>query len=161
MDSDVVALVSVVVSPIAALIGVWMTSRLSEKARARDREDKAREEALRGLGEFIAVLVDGEPRLVAHGDLREYDSPGDAISGLYARWAAVRQPLMLLNVTHPSREVRRLAFQAQAQMEMVLRQTDDCLQGKSDLSPARFSYDELQGVVRELAKKLSPFLGDQ
>jgi hypothetical protein len=159
--STLIALTSVVISPASALSGIWLASRLTRQARLDDQGDRARQEALASLGPFAALVVDANPELVLKGELREYDSPAQAISGLYRRWLAVREPLILLWVSHPSPTVRALAFNVQAELEMVLRiaekATRDENAGTASLHAAsRSAYDELGTKVATLGRLLSP-----
>lgn len=105
----------------------------------------------------MAVYVDAEPTLIYTGSLREYTSPQDAIAGLYKRWLIVREPMLLLSVSHPSAEVQTLAFHGQAQLEMVLRLTDDAIKSKGSLDQARRIYDECGEKLTRLGKLLSAF----
>ncbi|MBV8863062.1 MAG: hypothetical protein JO082_15240 [Mycobacterium sp.] len=130
--SQVVALASVIVSPAGALAGVWLTSSLTARQRRRDQQDKYRDNALHGLARFMSLAIDANPSMVLSGDLREYTSPEDAIAGLYERWKVAREPLVLLAYSHPSDEVRRLAFDVQAGLELVLRRTDDLIKSNPD-----------------------------
>jgi hypothetical protein len=88
----------------------------------------------------MAVAVDAEPTLVVTGSLREYASPKDAIAGLYKRWDLAREPMVLLRVTYPLEEVRNLAFEVQAELEMVLRETDDVVKSQGSLDNALALY---------------------
>jgi hypothetical protein len=131
VQSETVSIVSVIVSPIAALMGAWLNSHLAQRQRRRDQQDTYRENALQGLASFMSLVLDANPSLILNGDLREYPTPIDAINGLYERWKSAREPLVLLTFSHPSERVRRLAFTLQAELEMVLRNTDDVLKSKS------------------------------
>ncbi|WP_156771967.1 hypothetical protein [Mycobacterium sp. 1245805.9] len=147
-DGGIVSIVSVIVSPVAALLGAWVNSVATQRQHRLDQQDKYRDDALQGLARFMSLLLDANPSLVAAGDLREYGSPKDAITGLYERWKAAREPLVLLAFSHPSVEVRKLAFDLQAHLELVLRHTDDWLncqrspeEGLSFKSRAQELYD--------------------
>jgi hypothetical protein len=131
VQSETVSIVSVIVSPIAALVGAWLNSHLAQRQRRRDQQDTYRENALQGLASFMSLVLDANPSLILNGDLREYPTPIDAINGLYERWKSAREPLVLLTFSHPSDQVRKLAFTLQAELEMVLRNTDDALKSKS------------------------------
>jgi hypothetical protein len=156
-SSDVIALVSVVVSPASALIAVWLTQRATAEQKAAERAATGRAEALNGLARFASVAIDADPRLVANGDLREYASPDAAISGLYARWVAAREALVLLRFSHPSQEVQDLAQDAQAELEIALRKTEDAIKNHGDLSAARKAW---QGCLDKLGR-LGPLLSGQ
>jgi hypothetical protein len=153
--SDVVAVVALVVSPAAALAGVWLTARLTEKSRRAAQADAGRTEALAALARFMSVVVDAEPTLVYTGDLREYPSPTEAVKGLYVRWAAAREPMLLLSLTHPKEQIRQLCFQVQAEAQIVLRQVDDAIQASGDLDPARRHYEKLTSDLSRLGQLLS------
>ncbi|MER5305768.1 hypothetical protein ABT039_40745 [Streptomyces lasiicapitis] len=152
--SEVIALVAVVLSPVSALAGVWLSARLSERGRHEAQQEHVRQEAMTGLGTFAALAVDANPTLVATGQLKEYGSPRDAVKGLYERWLTAREPLMLLWVSHPSAEVRDLAFSTQAQLEMVLRRTEETLERPAELP--RASYDRALADMTALGQLISP-----
>lgn len=73
--------------------------------------------------------LDAEPTLVATGSIRDYNSPEAAVAGPYARRVQVREPLVLLACAHPSEEVRRLALNAQARLELDTPANRGCDQG--------------------------------
>jgi hypothetical protein len=108
--SDVVALVGIVVAPLAVLAGAWLNSYLARKERVETQAEALRREAAKALGPMLGILVDADPSLVANADLREYATPQDAIEGLYKRWARAREALLVLHFSHPSPKVRQLAF---------------------------------------------------
>lgn len=109
------------------MLGAWLNSQLAGRQHGREQEDKYRDDALKGLAGFMSLVLDAQPDLILAGDLREYASPKDAIAGLYERWKQAREPMVLLAFSHPSGEVRNLAFKLQAELELVLRHTDDHL----------------------------------
>jgi hypothetical protein len=164
-SSDVVALVSLVVSPTAALAAVWLTSRLAAERTQRDQEDKARGDALTALGHFYALLMDAQPSLIINGDLREYESREEAVAGLYDRWRTSREPLMVLAVAHTSKEARELAFKVQAYLEHALRESDDVIKCKNDNEQRRSfrraedAWAESARDLDKLGQLLSPFKG--
>ncbi|MET8681724.1 hypothetical protein ABZW18_30110 [Streptomyces sp. NPDC004647] len=131
-----------------------MSARLSERGRLSAQREHARKEALTGLGTFAALVVDANPALIATGELREYGSPSEAVTGLYERWLTAREPLMLLWVSHPSPEVRDLAFSVQAQLELVLRRTAKALERQAELPGA--SYNKVLVDMTALGQSLSP-----
>ena len=153
--AQILALTAVVVSPAAALVGVWLSSSLSARQRQREREDAARSEALASLAHFMALLVDAAPVLVVAGDLREYATPEEAIAGLYQRWGTAREGMVLLSVSHPSSEVRKLAFDLQARTEMSLRLTDGAIKSGSD--PDSSAHHESLAMAGRLGELLSPY----
>jgi len=122
--AQLVAIVSVIVSPVTALVAVWLTANLSWRQRQRDQAAHERSAALESIGQYTALLMDATPKLVLNNDLREYETPEAAIIGLYARWDQVRRPFMTLSASHPSKEVRHLALELIVQLEQVLRRTD-------------------------------------
>jgi hypothetical protein len=159
--STLIALISAVISPASALSGIWLASRLTRQTRRDDQEDRARQEALASLGPFAALVVDANPALVLSGALREYDSPAEAISGLYRRWLSVREPLILLWVSHPSPLVRTLAFDVQAELEIVLRTAENATRDENTAAASsrvalRSAYDGLATKVATLGRLLSP-----
>lgn len=155
--AEVTALVSLALSPIAALSGVWLTSHLAAQRVARDRNEQARGEAMAALGRFTAVAVDANPALIRANDLREFSTPDEAVAGLYERWGHVREPLMVLSISHPEADVRRLAFDVQAELELCLRQTSDAMSSDEHTTAAEASYRAMLGHLQELAQLLSPF----
>jgi hypothetical protein len=156
-SSTLIALIAAVISPAAALSGVWLTARLTRQARLDEQQDRARREALAGLSPFAALAVDANPDLVLNGELREYPSPAEAASGLYQRWLAVREPLILLWMSHPSAQVRELAFSVQAELEMVLRVTEKVIKHNSSGGDAlRDSYNKVLHDMATLGRSLSP-----
>jgi hypothetical protein len=153
VQSETVSIVSVIVSPVAALMGSWVNSRLAQRQRRRDQQDTYRDNALQGLASFMSLVLDANPSLVLRGDLREYPTASAAIKGLYARWKKAREPLVLLAFSHPSDQVRTLAFQLQAGLEMVLRSTDDVLRSESPPSDSlQEDYDECVNEGAELGR---------
>jgi hypothetical protein len=131
MDANLISLVSVVASPVAALAGVLATANVTGRQHQRERRDKYREDAQRGLSEFISVALDARPAFVIGGELREYSSPALAVAELYVRWKVARGPLLFMGVTHPSTEVRDLAQEVQSDFEFLLRSTDDLIKQRS------------------------------
>jgi hypothetical protein len=154
-QGNLIAFLAVIISPAAALAGVWLSARLSRQARIEEQQDRARQDALAGLSPFAALVVDANPDLVLHGQLREYSSPQEAVSGLYQRWLAAREPLILLWVSHPSDRVRELAFSVQAELEMLLR----LMEHGNHTGLSRDKYAELGSKVLELGQSLSPLVG--
>jgi hypothetical protein len=148
--ANLIALVSVITSPLAALAGVWLAARLSSKSRDEERQDRARKDAFAGLSPFAALVVDANPDLLLRNKLREYSSPEEAVSGLYRRWLVAREPLVLLWVSHPSERVRDLAFSVQAELELLLRQ----MEKHSDMNSLRERYDETARKLTELGQSL-------
>jgi hypothetical protein len=158
MDAtQIITVVSLIVSPASALAAVWLTSNLATGQRRREQEDRARADALSALGHLAAVYADAMPSLVYNGDLREYTSPEDAIKGLYARWNKAREPMMVLNVSHPSAEVRDLAFGVQGELEVVLRLTDDAIKSQGSLDRAEHMYHQCGQKFMRLGGLLSSF----
>jgi hypothetical protein len=157
-SSTLIALIAAVISPASALLGVWLAARLTRQARLDDQQDRARQEALAGLSPFAALAVDSNPDLVMGGQLREYTSPAEAVSGLYQRWLAIREPLILLWVSHPSAQVRQLAFDVQAELELLLRMTE--LEIRHDTrypsSALQSSYRKILVDMEALGRSLSP-----
>jgi len=139
-SSDLIALVSVVVSPTSVLVAVWLTSLFAARQKSADAAEATRAEALAGFAHFAALGLDAEPTLVASGSIREYSSPEGAVAGLCARWVAAREPLVQLGFAHPSKQVRGLALSVQALLELTLRQTEDAIKTNGDLSTARITY---------------------
>ena len=130
--ANYIALVAVFVSPLAALGGAWLNSYLSRRAKADEQAEIFRKENAQAIAPMFGVLVDALPSLIIGSQLREYDSPRAAIEGLYGRWAVAREPLLVMHYAHPSENVRRLAFDFQAKVEMSLRQTDNWIQRNTD-----------------------------
>jgi hypothetical protein len=152
---NLIALIAVVVSPASALAGVWLSARLSRRARLDEQQDHARQEALAGLGAFAALAVDANPQLVLAGQLREYASPAEAASGLHTRWLTAREPLMIVWMSHPSPQVRELAFTVQANLEMVLRITEKAAaRDAASMSPLTSAYDQLLKDMEALGRLL-------
>jgi len=79
---DWIALVAVIVAPLAALAGALVNSRLSERARKADVAERGQQDALVALGHMRCLLLDGEPTLVVTGNLREFKDPREAIEDL-------------------------------------------------------------------------------
>jgi hypothetical protein len=154
-QANLIALIAVIISPAAALAGVWLSARLTRQARIEEQQDRARQDALAGLSPFAALVVDANPDLVLHGQLREYSSPQEAVPGLYQRWLAAREPLILLWVSHPSDRVRELAFSVQAELEMLLR----LMEHGDHTGLLQDKYAELGSKVLELGQSLSPLAG--
>jgi hypothetical protein len=154
-QANLIALVAVIISPAAALAGVWLTARLSRQARSEEQQDRARQDALAGLSSFAALVVDANPDLVLRNQLREYSSPQEAVSGLYQRWLAAREPLILLWVSHPSERVRELAFSVQAELEMLLR----VMERGDGTGLLQDKYAKLGLMLLELGQSLSPLDG--
>jgi hypothetical protein len=162
VQSETVSIVSVIVSPIAALMGAWLNSHLAQRQRRRDQQDTYRDNALQGLARFMSLALDANPSLILKGDLREYPTPIDAINGLYERWKSAREPLVLLTFSHPSRQVRSLAFNLQAKLEMVLRNTDDVLKSKSASSDSlQEAYDKCVKDGVELGRLVETSAGSR
>jgi hypothetical protein len=159
--SEVIALVSLIVSPTAALVAVWLTSRLTAQQRQREREDAARGEALAALGRFMTVVVDAAPSSVVHGQTRANMSPQDFLERLFYRWEEVREPLVLMSVAHPSPEVQKLAFYAQTQLEIVLERIDEALKPGGSIREASDAYEHLAEIVHDLGQHLAPNEGGQ
>ena len=63
--------------------------------------------------------------------------------------------MVLLSISHPSAEVRRLAFAVQADLEMVLRVTDDAIQTEGELPG--YEYRECLRELERLGELLSSF----
>lgn len=157
-SSTLIALIAAVISPASALLGVWLAARLTRQARLDEQQDRARQEALAGLSPFAALTVDCNPELVMGGRLREYSSPAEAVSGLYQRWLAVREPLILLWVSHPSAQVRQLAFDVQAELELLLRVTEKAIR-RDTAAPSsvlQSSYQKILDDMKALGRSLSP-----
>ncbi|MGZ4325854.1 MAG: hypothetical protein ACXVH3_26840 [Solirubrobacteraceae bacterium] len=104
-----------------------------------------------------ALLLDAEPSLVVTNELREYSTPEAAVKGLIERWLSLREPLVLLWITHPVAEVRQAALMFQAEVELCLRHTADAAKSDGDITRARESYAKAAERARELGKLLSPF----
>jgi hypothetical protein len=77
-QANLIALIAVIVSPAAALAGVWLTARLSRQARIEEQQGRAWQDALADISPFAALVVDAQPDLVLFNQLREYSSPRKA-----------------------------------------------------------------------------------
>lgn len=159
-----IALVSVVVAPLSALAGAWVNATLAKRGKAEEADAVARRDALIGLGRMKALLIDSQPSLVLANDLREYETPTEAIEGLFRRWLEAREDLILLSVTHPSTEVRGLAFKVQAEVEFVLRTLDRIVKsGKTadDHEAAQQAFLRASESTVRLGERLSPYTAPQ
>jgi hypothetical protein len=103
-----------------------------------------------------AVLADSDPNLILNNELREYRDPMAAVDGLYQRWLAAREPLILLSSTHPSPEVRESAFELQASVEASLRMTAKAIDGGSTDSLTEW-WRSAGATALRLGQLLSPF----
>ena len=155
--SEWIALVAVFVSPAAALAGAYVNSHLASRNRRAESADAARSEALQGVARMHSLLLDAVPSLVLTNDLREYASPDAAVRGLYGRWLELREPLVLLSLTHPSPEVREAAFAFQAEVEMSLRTTSDAASNEAERDHAEEMYRRAGETALRLGQLLSPF----
>lgn len=160
-NSELIALVSVIVSPVSVLVAVWLTSRLAARQKAEEAARAMRAAALEGFSRFASLVLDSHPELVVTGSIREYSSPEAAVAGLYTRWLSVREPLVLLGFAHPSESVRRLALRVQALLELSLRQTEDAVRADGDVSGARRTYDKCDEASFRLGQLLAGNSGDQ
>lgn len=152
--ANYIALVSVIVSPLAALGGAWLNSYLARRAKVEEHAETLRKETAQAVAPMFGILVDAQPSLVALGQLREHDSPKVAVEGLYRRWTVAREPLLVIHYGHPSEHVRRLAFSFQANVELSLRETAEIVgRIEAGLDPR----DALEALE---AKKTSPFSRD-
>jgi hypothetical protein len=141
---------------LAALTGVWLTARLTARGRQAEAEREERKDALGAVAGLMSIVVDADPTLILAGDLREYDTPAEAIEGLYGRWRAAREPLVLLSLSYPSEEGRHLAFNAQAKLEIALRLTDDARKSPgADITHARAALSECAESLQRLARTIS------
>lgn len=159
--STAIALLSVIVSPLAALTAVWLTARLAANVRRSEAAAQERREALDAIAGLMSIVIDADPNLVVSGDLREYNSPEQAVEGLYERWRKAREPLVLLSLAYPTEQGRHLAFDAQAKLEMALRLTDDAVRAGdgADLSRARAALGECGADLQRLAQMVSALGG--
>jgi hypothetical protein len=122
---DWIALTAVVIGPIAALAGAWVNHTLSQRSRLAEESARSRTAALESVGRMRTLLLDAEPSLVLSGELREFETPEQAVAALYRRWLSAREPLVLLSVTHPVERVQELALTLQAEAEILLRGLHD------------------------------------
>ena len=152
---DWIALVAVVIGPISVLAGAWTNAHLARRSKLQDADAAARREALDALGRMKALLADAVPDLVLGDGLLEYEGPEQAVQGLYQRWLTAREPLVLLSVTHPSEDVRHLAFRLQAEVEMALRAMHKTLGG--DRADATEWWNKATDSAAALGKLLTPF----
>jgi hypothetical protein len=104
-----------------------------------------------------SLLLDAAPSLVLNNELREYSNADAAIKGLYERWLGLREPLVLLSVTHPSHEVRDAAFVFQAEVEMSLRRTADAAKPGAPRRLADDAYHRAGIAATRLGQLLSPY----
>ena len=153
--SEWIALVAVVVGPAAALAGVWVQTRLAERTQDRVREATAQADALTAVARMQALILDAQPTLILNNELGEYSSPEDAIAGLYERWLTLREPLVLLAITHPQRDVRMAALDLQASVEMLLRDARLSVHGND--ARRVVEYDDVLDAGVRLGQLLSPF----
>ena len=154
---DFIALVSVLASPLAALGGAWLNSYLARKEKSVEKAETARKDAAAALGPMLGIIADAEPSLIANAELREYDTPQDAIDGLYARWLRAREPLLVMHYSHRSEKVRKLAFDAQAMTEMSLRKTAQSIEAGGTgqtVAWAKDAYRQAGEVAGELAQEV-------
>jgi hypothetical protein len=161
MDAAVViALVTVVVSPASALVAVWLTSRLGAEKDRRAQQNTFRTEALSAVSSFMGLVVDSAPGMVTRGDLREYASPQEAVSGLYERWKVAREPMVLLSLSHPSDAVRTLAFRVQEYEELVLRNIDSAVKAGRTMNDPDRQHQEVIADIAALGRYFLPFDGE-
>jgi hypothetical protein len=162
--ADYIALVSVLVAPLAALGGAWLNSYLSRRAKAEEHSETLRKENAQAIAPMFGILVDAEPSLIAGSQLREYDSPRAGVEGLHGRWTVAREPLLVMHYAHQSESVRRLAFAFQATVEWSLRKTSEWIEseggkpvhfpGKSPREAAEAAHDEAQKMATDLARAI-------
>jgi hypothetical protein len=161
--NSIIALVGVIVAPAAALAGAWVNSYLARKEKAVAQAEASRRDVARAAGPMFGILVDAIPDLIRSNELREYDTPEEAVAGLYRRWTKAREPLLVLSFGHPSELVRKLAFALQAEVEMSLRFTErDLAAGEpkayshstGDITAADF-YRKAQTTATELAEEIT------
>jgi hypothetical protein len=160
--SDWISLVAVIVAPLSVMAGAWLNSSLVRRTKATDDDRAALADALVALGRMKALLIDAQPNLVLNNDLREYESPNEAIAGLFQRWVEYREPFVLLSVTHPNEEVRDLAFTLQGDVELLLRMLDDTIKGAKHSDPSRTNeeaFHRATDTTLRLGRLLSPFQG--
>jgi hypothetical protein len=152
---DFIALVGVVIAPMAALGGAWLNSYLARKEKLAERAEAARKEWAAALGPMLGILADAEPSLVANAELREYETAQDAITGLYDRWLHARESLLVMHYSHPSERVRKLAFDLQAKTELSLRMTAQMVEaGEKTSDWAQDAYWQAGHVAGELGQEL-------
>ena len=156
-SSDWIALVAVFVAPVAALAGAYVNSLLAARNRQTESAERALADALEGVARMRTLLLDAVPSLIIANDLREYSSPDEAVRGLYSRWLTLREPLVLLSLTHPSEEVRDMALEFQAEVEMSLRMTADATKPGVGGDPADEAYRRACNTAGRLGQLLSPY----
>ena len=148
--ANYIALVSVIVSPLAALGGAWLNSYLARRAKTEEHTETRRKENAQAIAPMFGILVDAHPSLIIDAQLREYDSPEAAIEGLYQRWTRAREPLLVMHYGHRSERVRKLAFDFQARVELSLRATAAAMEGRRD--DVREEFNKAGAVATELAR---------
>lgn len=154
--SDWIALAAVLVSPAAVLAGAFANSYLAARNTRARAEDRARQDALKGLAEMKSLLLDAEPSLILKNELGEYLGIDAAVQGLYSRWLMIREPLVLLSVMHPSEEVRDAAVDLQAEVEVAIRMTGRAAESPRSSDPYD-AYTRAIETASRLGKLLSPY----
>jgi hypothetical protein len=108
---------------------------------------------------MFGILGDANPALIRGNELREHDTPEEAVAGLYKQWTKAREPLLMLSFGHPSERVRKLAFALQADVEMSLRLSERDLTRDESKSYSNITSEDFYRRAGKTATELVEEIG--